>query len=95
MPPVRDRNGLIRGYKLFVQPAAGGDEVLYNITSNTTTEFIVEDLEPDTEYVVSILAYTIGDGPRSIHLTVRTNTEDICKLWYAQSFLYFYEKNDC
>lgn len=53
--------------------------MLFNITSNATTEFIVEDLDPNTQYVVSVLAYTVGDGPRSIHLTVRTNTEDICK----------------
>lgn len=65
---------------MYVQPAAGGDEMLFNITGNATTEFIVERLDHNTQYVVSILAYTVGDGPRSIHLTVRTNPEDICKL---------------
>ena len=43
-----------------------------NIEGNVTTERIVSGLELGTAYVVSMLAYTIGDGPRSIHLTVIT-----------------------
>ncbi len=76
---VGNRNGVIRGFKLFVQPTAGGEEMLFNVTGNQTTEFIATNLTAETEYVVSVLAYTIGDGPRSIHLTVITNTEEICK----------------
>ena len=79
LPEVQKRNGFIRGYKLFVQ-LINGEETLVNITNNATTEFIVTDLDPSTQYVVSVLAYTVGDGPRSIHLTVQTNSENICKL---------------
>ena len=73
------RNGVIRGFKLFVQPALGGEEMLFEVVGNQTTEFIVSNLTASTEYVVSALAYTVGDGPRSIHLTVTTNSEEICK----------------
>ena len=45
---------------------------MINIVSNVTTEYIVSGLEPGTAYIVSMLAYTVGDGPRSIHLTVIT-----------------------
>ena len=65
------RNGIIRGYKLFVQQQ-GQQERMINIAGNDTTEYIVSGLEPGTAYIVSALAYTVGDGPRSIHLTVLT-----------------------
>ena len=65
------RNGIIRGYKLFVQQQ-GRQERMINIVGNDTTEYIVSGLEPGTAYIVSALAYTVGDGPRSIHLTVLT-----------------------
>ena len=65
------RNGIIRGYRLFVQQQ-GRRERTINIVGNDTTEYIVSGLEPGTAYIVSALAYTVGDGPRSIHLTVLT-----------------------
>ena len=52
----------------------------FNITGNQTTEVIINDLAPNTRYAVSVLAYTVGDGPRSIHLTVATTPENICKI---------------
>ena len=71
--PLRQlRNGIIRGYKLFVQQQRGRQERIINIAGSGTTEYIVSGLEPGTAYVVSALAYTVGDGPRSIHLTVLT-----------------------
>ncbi len=77
--PSANRNGIIRGFKVFVQPSVGGDELVFNVTGNGTTELIIEDLTPSTSYVVSVLAYTVGDGPRSIHLTVMTSEGNICK----------------
>ena len=71
--PLRQlRNGIIRGYKLFVQQQRGRQERMINIAGSGTTEYIVSGLEPGTAYIVSALAYTVGDGPRSIHLTVLT-----------------------
>ena len=79
LPLPNNRNGVIRGFKLFVQPSAGGEEQLYNIMGNDTTQIMVSNLTGNTEYILSILAYTVGDGPRSIFLTVTTNTEEICE----------------
>lgn len=79
LPIFGDRNGVIRGYVVFVQPSAGGEELAMNITGNQTTEFIIENLTPSTSYIVSVLAHTVGNGPRTIHLTVTTNPENICK----------------
>ena len=70
------RNGLIRGYKIFVEQADGkGNEVLYNISGNISFAYIIGELKPATAYVFSVLAYTVADGPRSIHLTAITNPE--------------------
>ena len=67
-------NGIVRGYKIFVDPADGSsDEMVYNIVGNTTLSYIVGGLKPATAYIFSILAYTVADGPRSIHLTAITN----------------------
>lgn len=85
LPALNVRNGIIRGYKLFVQIGAS-DEVTMNITSNNTQAYIIGGLQPRTAYTVSILAYTAaGDGPRSVRLTTVTR---ICKIqtsYYYQS----------
>ena len=68
------RNGIIRGYKIFVEQADGSEsELVFNVTGNTSLEYIIEGLKPATPYIFSILAYTVADGPRSIHLTAITN----------------------
>jgi len=71
LPLFNLRNGIIRGYKLFVQ-RQNQEERTINIPGNRTNEYILSRLDPGTAYVVSVLAYTVGDGPRSIHLTVIT-----------------------
>ena len=71
LPLSNLRNGFIRGYKIFVQPQ-GGEEMTIDITGNDTNLYVVSGLQPNTPYIVSALAYTVGDGPRSIHLTVIT-----------------------
>ena len=77
LPASNVRNGIIRGYRLFVQ-ASGGDEMIMNITNSNTQAFIVGGLQSRTAYTVSILAYTAaGDGPRSIRLTTTTSTRKI------------------
>ena len=79
LPLPQNRNGLIRGFKVFVQPSEGGEEMEFIVIGNTTTELIVEGLTPSTGYVFSVLAFTVGDGPRTIHLTVETNSMDLCE----------------
>lgn len=72
LPLFQFRNGIIRGYRLFIQQQGEERERMINIVGNDTTEYIISGLEPGTAYIVSALAYTVGDGPRSIHLTVST-----------------------
>ena len=74
LPGIYNRNGIIRGYKLLV--LRGGVEIRnINITGNDTLAFIVGGLQPATAYTFSVLAYTVADGPKSIHLT----TDTLCK----------------
>ena len=47
----------------------------------TDTEYIVGNLKPSTSYTFSVLAYTNGNGPRSIHLVATTNDNNICKFF--------------
>ena len=73
-PSFSLRNGLIRGYKLFVQRVGGNEQEIDVNNTNYEITYVVNDLLPDTAYVVSVLAYTVVglEGPRSIHLTART-----------------------
>ena len=80
LPLFEHRNGVIRGYKIFVDPAdGGGDELVFDVMGNTTSAYIVSGLKPATAYIFSALAYTVADGPRSIHLTAITNPVG---MWY-------------
>lgn len=73
LPPYDHRGGIIRGYKIFILPANGGEEVSINITNNSTNVYIVGGLQAITLYRISILAYTsVGDGPRTVLLTIAT-----------------------
>ena len=65
----------------------GGSETVIDLTENVTV-YTIGGLMASTRYVVSVLAYTVGDGPRSIHLTATTNPEDICK-YVAIMYLVF------
>ena len=79
LPPFDSRGGIIRGYRLFFQPVEGGEEELIHITTNVSTVYIVSNLDPDTMYRFSILAYTsVGDGPRSGPLTIATLSKKCC-----------------
>ena len=86
LPPLDSRNGIIRGYKLFVQLASGGKEMLINIPNNATDVYIVGGLELATSYRFSVLAYTsVGDGPRSIYYIIATLSKHLTGHWCKQS----------
>ena len=74
LPGISVRNGIIRGYKLSIQ-SRSRDIRNITITNNQTLAYIVGGLERATPYTFSILAYTVADGPRSIHLTAVTLCE--------------------
>ena len=76
LPRTTERNGIIRGYKLFVL-TNGRPDMVINITTNATNVYIIGGLEPRRAYTVSILAYTVADGPKSIHLTAVTRQRKI------------------
>jgi hypothetical protein len=76
LPTITLRNGIIRGFKIFVEEAGGdGSEMVVDVMGNSTLAYIVTGLKPATAYIFSMLAYTVGDGPRGIHLTAITNSE--------------------
>jgi len=54
------------------------EEVVLDLAENVT-EYLIGNLSSSTIYEVSVLAYTVGDGPRSIFLSATTNEESICK----------------
>ena len=74
LPAINLRNGFIRGYRLFVL-SRGREMRNITIPNNGTLAYIVGGLERATPYTISVLAYTIADGPRSIYLTAIT----LCK----------------
>ena len=80
MPSYYSRNGLIRGYKVMYK-AQNSDEEVLDLSANVT-EYVIGNLTSSTIYEVTVLAYTVGDGPRSIFLTAQTNDENICELMY-------------
>ena len=76
LPVFSLRNGIIRGFKIFVEEADGdGSEMVFDVMGNSTLAYIVNGLKPATAYILSMLAYTVGDGPRGIHLIAITNSE--------------------
>ena len=58
------------------------------------TEYLIKGLKPSTSYIVSVLAYTVGDGPRSIHLTGATNDERVCKCMNRHISMQNYVNNE-
>ena len=77
LPPIDSRNGIIRGFKIFVEEAGSddGSEMVIDVMGNSSLAYIVTGLKPATAYIFSMLAYTVADGPRTIRLTAITNSE--------------------
>ena len=55
------------------------------IPNNSTLAYIVGGLERATPYAISVLAYTVADGPRSIYLTAITLCKKILKSYNSVS----------
>ena len=70
LPLANLRNGVVRGFKVFYEGL--GSEQMMDIADGAANEYIVAGLQPGTVYTFSVLAYTVGDGPRSFRLTVST-----------------------
>ncbi|KAH9405058.1 Roundabout 1 [Tyrophagus putrescentiae] len=68
-PPPEHLNGMLLGYKLFVQGTYTPYNINLTINANTTS-YLLRNLSSETEYVIQILAFTtMGNGPPSSPLT--------------------------
>ncbi|XP_068676800.1 uncharacterized protein [Montipora foliosa] len=81
LPPKDSRNGIIRGFKLFINRKGSGDkpEVQFIDVSNASLYTkTVTGLQGSTEYELQVLAYTsAGDGPKSSVQSVKTKEVDV------------------
>lgn len=79
-PPAERSNGNIVYYKLQVVEAGRSDSEATVVTLNQTT-FILDELKRWTEYRIWVLAGTsVGDGPPSYPITVRTHEDGMCSM---------------
>lgn len=80
-PPPQDRsNGRIVYYKLFFIEEGRSDNEADAVKLNTT-EFVLDELKPWTEYKIWVLAGTsVGDGPKSYPITVQTHEDGMYPL---------------
>ena len=77
LPPAQDRNGIIRGFKLFYKKkGSSGLQTIEPINSESIRNKVVTGLDVYTEYEFQVLAYTsVGDGPKSSKQYARTKEE--------------------
>lgn len=79
-PPLEQQNGHIAYYKLYYveasRPEPEAVEVMLKSPQLSGTEFLLEELKKWTQYRIWLLAgTTVGDGPRSEPITVRTQED--------------------
>ncbi|XP_068719916.1 protein sidekick-2-like isoform X2 [Montipora capricornis] len=76
LPPADSRNGIIRGFKLFINRKGSGDKPdvqLIDVSETSLYTKTVTGLQESTEYELQVLAYTsVGDGPKSVVNFVKT-----------------------
>ena len=77
LPPAEDRNGVIRGFKLFYKKKGSSESITQiTINSGSTLTKVVTGLDEYTEYEFEVLAFTsVGDGPKSSAKTKRTKED--------------------
>ncbi|XP_068726479.1 uncharacterized protein [Montipora capricornis] len=72
LPPTDSRNGIIRGFKLFIN-RKGSDVQMIDVSNALVYIKTVTGLQESTEYQLQVLAYTsAGDGPKSSVHFVKT-----------------------
>ena len=77
-PADGDRNGVIRGYQIYVQPKNTNSmyysmPLRFNTATGNVNRYNVSGLQPDTKYSVQVAALTRkGDGSRSQPVRVKT-----------------------
>lgn len=79
-PPAETANGRIAYYKLLCVESGRGDSEATVVKLNQTT-FVLDELRRWTEYRIWVLAGTsVGDGPPSYPVTVRTYEDGTCQI---------------
>lgn len=79
-PPAERANGRIAYYKLLCVESGRGDSEATVVKLNQTS-FVLDELRRWTEYRIWVLAGTsVGDGPASYPVTVRTHEDGTCQL---------------
>ncbi|XP_068731951.1 uncharacterized protein [Montipora capricornis] len=77
LPPADSRNGIIRGFKLFIN-RKGSDVQMIDVSNSSVYTKTVTGLQESTEYELQVLAYTsAGDGPQSSVQFVKTKEHAI------------------
>lgn len=78
-PPAERANGRIAYYKLLCVESGRGDSEATVVKLNQTS-FVLDELRRWTEYRIWVLAGTsVGDGPASYPVTVRTHEDGTCR----------------
>ena len=74
--PTDSRNGVIKGFKLFINRKGSEDKLnihLVNASNSPVYRKKVTGLQESTEYKLQVLAFTsVGDGPKSPVQVVKT-----------------------
>ena len=91
LPPKDSRNGIIRGFKLFINKKGSGDTTdvqfidVFNASVYTKT---VTGLQVSKEYEFQVLAYTFaGDGPKSSVHFVKMKEAGRCYVTFSKDQL--------
>ena len=89
LPPADSRNGIIIGFKLFYKKrGSAGAATTLTMNNGTALSKDVTGLDIYTEYEFEVLAFTsVGDGPRSSPLVVRTMKDGKSFKLMLKSFL--------
>ena len=86
LPPADSRNGIIRGFKLFIKRKESGDKPdvqLIDVSQNSVYTKTVTGLQESTEYEFQVLAYTsAGDGPKSFVQSVKMKEAGRCYITF-------------
>lgn len=73
-PPEEKLNGILRQYKINITEDITGKRLQF-ITGPYPTEITVGPLHPDYTYHCTVVAYTVGEGPHTSILPIRTKED--------------------
>ena len=82
---MENTNGIIRKYIINITEQSTGEQLVVIETLNTTIR--VHSLHPYTTYLVSVAAYTVGEGPYTPLLEVVTLEEGTLCIMYVACML--------